>query len=79
MNIKKGMKLAVMAHVLGTVIAVAFGWFIPVWLPLFDDVRPAQFTFATVASAWGIWKLYEMLTGRDKLANDTSKHFEQKK
>ena len=76
---KKGMKLALLAHVFGTLIAVVLGWFIPLWLPLFDTVRPAQYTFATVAAAWGVWKLYEMLTGKDKLANDTSKHFEKKK
>lgn len=75
----RGMKVAVVAHVLGAMIAVAIGWFLPLWLSLFDAVRPAQYTFATVAGAWGLWKLYEMLSGKDKLANDTSKHFEKKK
>lgn len=76
---KEGMKLAIAAHILGTLLAVTLGWFIPVWLPLFDAVRPAQYTFSTLAAAWGAWKLYEMLAGKDKLANDTAKHFEKKK
>lgn len=76
---KKGIWYAIVPHALGTIFAIVLGWYLPAWLHVFEPVRPAQYTFAVVAAAWGIWKLYEIVTGRDQKANKTADHFANKK
>ncbi len=74
----KGIWYALVPHVIGTIIAVVLGWFLPAWIPVFDPVRPAQYALAVAAGVWGLWKLREILAGKDELARRTAKHFDSK-
>ncbi|MYM96457.1 hypothetical protein [Duganella vulcania] len=75
----KGLWIALSAHLLGTVLAIALGWQLPTWIAFFEPVRPAQYAFATVALAWGIWKAREIVIGKDSSANRTAAHFNANK
>lgn len=77
------MKYAIIPHILGTIFAAVLAWFLPTWASstglLPDNLVPAaQWTFVIVAIAWGGWKAYDMLKGRDALANKTEEHFKKK-
>lgn len=76
---KKGIWYATVAHVFGTICAVALGWFLPTWFHIFEPVEPAQYTFATAIACWGCWKLFEIVTGQDAMANKTAEYFANKK
>ena len=76
---KKGIWYAIVPHVLGTIVAVALGWFMAAWIQVFEPVQPAQYALAVVAALWGVWKLYEIVNGRDEKANKTAQHFASKK
>jgi hypothetical protein len=75
----KGLKIAVVSHVLGTAVAVALAWFLPLLLLSNESIRPMQYALVIVALAWGGWKLYQIMTRKDDLANRTAKHFDSKK
>lgn len=75
---KNGIWFAIVPHTSGSVLAVVLAWYLPTWVPIFNSVLPAQYALAIVATAWSLWKLYEILADKDKLARKTAEHFDGK-
>lgn len=73
----KGMRLAVLAHVLRMVIALAAAWYLPTLIWNAEEVRPAQYALTVAISVWGLWTLRQIVRRKDAKSDKIIEHFDR--
>lgn len=64
----RGMKVAVITHVIGTAVAILVAWFLIGEFGREESRSAMQRTFLVAGGLWGVWMLWEILRGRSTLA-----------
>jgi uncharacterized membrane protein YqjE len=63
------MKMAVVAHVGGTVCAILVAWFLAGTFAREESRAAMQYAFLVAGLLWGVWMLQQTLRGQNALAN----------
>ena len=64
----RGMKVAVITHVAGTVVAILVAWILIERFGREESRSAMQYTFLVAGGLWGVWMLREILRGQNLLA-----------
>lgn len=74
----RGMKMAVAAHVGGTILSIAVAWVFVGHFAREDSRSAMQYAVLVGGVSWGIWMLRQTLIGHNKLANQVVAIFDRK-